>query len=110
MAPATMTPAVLKPQPLGDCHPMLERRVERALMVETPFVDAARVAPIQHIDANGEKAFPTRRDQPRHALLCLDLPLRVRCQRELGTGMDRAGMRDEQHNRQQTVRKQAHER
>ena len=83
---------------------MLERRVECAPVIgEKPCKGAAWVASIQHIDADREKAFPTRCDQPRYALLCLDLPLRVRCQRKLGTGMGRAGMRDEQHNRQQTV-------
>src|SRR5215471_12955773 len=95
----------------SDCHPVLERCVERTPVIrQTPFVDAARVAAIQHIDAYGQKALTTRRNQPRHALLRLDLPLRVRRRRELGTGLDMTSIRaNEQHNCQQTKGEQAYE-
>src|SRR5215471_17436717 len=44
----------------SGCHPVLERRVERTPVIrQTPFVDATRVAAIQHIDANGPKALTT---------------------------------------------------
>ena len=71
MAPATIPCSIKAPggEPLeGGCHPMLERRVECTPVIgETPCKDAARVAPIQHIDADREKRSP-------HGVISHDTP------------------------------------